>query len=150
MVGSERVIPDNDQTERNFKMNHDKDMKVICLTILVLSALSTMVNAQGGMGQASDGHTIKAMTYNLKFASPTFTPAWAVRRDWQVDLIKKYGFDNWYDWRLANWGCKWNTDSPVLEEFNNKLIYLFDTPWGPPPGIYLWLCELFPQLEIAR
>ena len=93
MVGSERVIPDNDQTERNFKMNLDKDMKVICLTILVLSALSTMVNAQGGMGQASEGHTIKVMTYNLKFASPTFKPAWAVRRDWQVDLIKKYGPD---------------------------------------------------------
>ncbi len=64
-VGLERVIPDNDQIERNFKMNHDKDMKVICLTILVLSALSTMVNAQGGMGQASEGHTIKVMTYNL-------------------------------------------------------------------------------------
>ena len=36
---------------------------------------------------------LKVMTYNLKFASPTFKPAWSVRREWQVDLIKKHGPD---------------------------------------------------------
>jgi endonuclease/exonuclease/phosphatase family metal-dependent hydrolase len=30
------------------------------------------------------------MTYNLKFASPTFEPAWEVRKEWQVDLIREY------------------------------------------------------------
>ncbi|MCU0474416.1 MAG: endonuclease/exonuclease/phosphatase family protein [Bacteroidales bacterium] len=30
------------------------------------------------------------MTYNLKFASPSFKPSWEVRREWQVDMIKKY------------------------------------------------------------
>ncbi len=74
-------------------MRHFKDMKGINLTILVLFTLSTTVNAQGRQEQESGGQTIKVMTYNLKFASPTFKPAWAVRRDWQVDLINKYGPD---------------------------------------------------------
>ena len=37
--------------------------------------------------------TIKVMTYNLKFASPTFEPSWEVRRDMQLDLIRKYDPD---------------------------------------------------------
>ena len=33
------------------------------------------------------------MTYNLKFASPTFEPPWEVRREMQVDLIRQYAPD---------------------------------------------------------
>ena len=36
---------------------------------------------------------MKLMTYNLKFASPTFEPSWEVRRDMQIDLIRKYDPD---------------------------------------------------------
>ena len=25
-------------------------------------------------------------------------------------LIEAYGADNWYDWNVANWGCKWDFD----------------------------------------
>ncbi len=34
--------------------------------------------------------TLKLMTYNIKFASPTYEPSWEVRREMQVDLIRKY------------------------------------------------------------
>lgn len=33
------------------------------------------------------------MTYNLKFASPTYEPSWEVRRDMQIDMIRKYDPD---------------------------------------------------------
>jgi len=33
------------------------------------------------------------MTYNLKFASPTFKPPWEARRDMQVDMIRQYSPD---------------------------------------------------------
>jgi len=37
--------------------------------------------------------SLNLMTYNLKFASPTFEPSWEVRRDMQIDMIRKYGPD---------------------------------------------------------
>ena len=37
--------------------------------------------------------TIKLMTYNLKFASPTFEPSWEVRRDMQVELYRRHSPD---------------------------------------------------------
>ena len=40
-----------------------------------------------------DEKTIKLMTYNLKFASPTFEPSWEVRREMQVALIHKHSPD---------------------------------------------------------
>lgn len=74
-------------------MRRFKEMKVIYGMIIVVFTLCTFVNAQGARDRESERQTIKVMTYNLKFASPTFKPAWSVRRDWQVDLINKYGPD---------------------------------------------------------
>ena len=51
------------------------------------------VNAQSAETKQPDNRVIKLMTYNLKFASPTFTPSWEVRREMQVDLINKYSPD---------------------------------------------------------
>ena len=39
------------------------------------------------------GQDLKLMTYNLKFDSPTYEPSWEVRRDMQVDMIRKYDPD---------------------------------------------------------
>ena len=32
------------------------------------------------------------------------------------NLVKKYGADNWYDWSLNNWGCKWDANSERVED----------------------------------
>lgn len=45
------------------------------------------------------------------------------------ELIAKYGFNNWYDWNVANWGTKWNAyDTYVF----NEVITCFNTAWSPP------------------
>jgi endonuclease/exonuclease/phosphatase family metal-dependent hydrolase len=36
---------------------------------------------------------LKLMTYNLKFASTTYEPKWEIRREMQVDMIRKYAPD---------------------------------------------------------
>lgn len=45
--------------------------------------------------------------------------------------------DNWYDWRINNWGTKWDTDDVDVQKLddNNYRLY-FTTAWSPP--IY-WL-----------
>ncbi len=63
-------------------MRHSKGM--ICLIVFGLFAFATNANAQADL---------KLMTYNLKFASPTFEPSWEVRREMQVDMIQKYSPD---------------------------------------------------------
>lgn len=46
----------------------------------------------------------------------------------------KYGdVDNWYDWRVKNWGTKWNANETVVLS-DNKVM--FDTAWSTPFRIF--------------
>lgn len=62
------------------------------------------------------------------------------------DNLKEYGYRDWYDWRLDNWGCKWN--SYELNIIEDKGIISFETPWSPPKGIFQKLIELYPNMEM--
>ena len=66
-----------------------------------------------------------------------------------VDLINKYGTDNWYDWQINNWGVKWDVADATLEEGEDYLTYRFDTPWGPPEEIYDLIREEFPDISMS-
>ena len=50
------------------------------------------------------------------------------------------GFDNWYDWRVQNWGSKWDVDTDNLEyreEDDQGIIQgWFDSAWAPPIHAY--------------
>lgn len=60
------------------------------------------------------------------------------------ELIKKHGFDNWYDWRVDRWGTKWEAVSDYMEKpeitkwskGDEMLNWSFDTAWSPPLGAY--------------
>ena len=62
------------------------------IAMLFLTVPLLFIHAQDDP-QDEEGTKLKLMTYNLKFASPTFEPSWEVRRDMQVDLIRKYDPD---------------------------------------------------------
>ena len=51
----------------------------------------------------------------------------------------RYGYQDWYDWSLGNWGTKWNACNSYFDK-NNKIIY-FDTAWSPAVPIYKALTE---------
>ena len=55
--------------------------------------IALLICASGCINQLAWGQSLKLMTYNLKFASPTFEPSWEVRRDMQIDMIRKYDPD---------------------------------------------------------
>jgi endonuclease/exonuclease/phosphatase family metal-dependent hydrolase len=63
---------------------------LISFLIFCTFFLSQLALGQTSMSKNDPGVTLKMMTYNLKFASPSFKPSWEVRREWQVDMIKKY------------------------------------------------------------
>lgn len=48
---------------------------------------------------------------------------------------------NWYDWRVQNWGTKWDVDLEGLEFINNHdgtsvITGYFDSAWSPPIEAY--------------
>lgn len=42
----------------------------------------------------------------------------------------KYGANNWYDWRVRNWGTKWNAYDSRFDNESN--VMEFDTAWSCP------------------
>lgn len=63
----------------------------------------------------------------------------------QVSNRDKYGYANWYDWCVANWGTKWdinsNDDQDVPYSEDRVELY-FDTAWSPPIPFYEKMEEL--------
>jgi endonuclease/exonuclease/phosphatase family metal-dependent hydrolase len=74
-------------------MQAKKHYVLLGLNIIYLVFLSNLVAGQTDKSKNEQRVTLKLMTYNLKFASPAFKPSWEVRRDMQIDLIKKYNPD---------------------------------------------------------
>jgi len=62
-------------------------------------------------------------------------------------LIETYGFINWYDWALTNWGVKWNAnETSILDENDTTLVFCFDTAWSTPEDVYIALFKTYPNL----
>ena len=40
--------------------------------------------------------------------------------------------DNWYDWRIKNWGTKWNAMDVDVNVTDIGITYNFSTAWSPP------------------
>ena len=67
-----------------------------------------------------------------------------------VEMVKKYGAMDWYDWAVKNWGTKWgaynvevNTD--CIED--EVLTYYFRTAWGPfNENVISVMSEKFPGI----
>lgn len=67
--------------------------------------------------------------------------------------LAKYGYKNWYDWNIDNWGTKW---SPRVEDFDLhddatdgqwRVEVRYETAWAPPTKLIAKLSELFPTLK---
>lgn len=68
-----------------------------------------------------------------------------------VENLAQYGATDWYQWSLANWGCKWNanTDNCFIDIDDGRgIVCEFDTPWSPPEEWFATLCETFPNYQM--
>ena len=56
----------------------------------------------------------------------------------------------WWDWRVQNWGTKWNSSECEVTIMDDEQIeYTFNTAWGPPEPIIHKLRELYPDVSIT-
>lgn len=61
------------------------------------------------------------------------------------EMKAKYGFTDWYEWRVFNWGTKWNASDVELRiESPTNLVITFSTAWSPPEPIIKKIAQLYP------
>jgi len=65
-----------------------------------------------------------------------------------VPLPKKQK-QNWYTWRIANWGIKWNIKASINKISNNKFEYYFDSAWSPPLAWLKKIAKMFPTITFT-
>jgi hypothetical protein len=62
----------------------------------------------------------------------------------QAANLEKYGYANWYDFQVAQWGTKWDIgggDAHMVEQDANGVVFNFDSAWAPPIAAYERLME---------
>ena len=84
-------------------------------------------------------------------------PAHKKIADWTPEdhiLFEEYGQTNWYDWRIHNWGTKWESEDTYLlferdiegKEELKEIAYRFDTAWGPAIDWQKKVSEDYPNI----
>jgi hypothetical protein len=57
---------------------------------------------------------------------------------------------NWYDWRIENWGTKWDVEASLdddqLDLSVPQLVYSFSSAWAPPGQWVITISSQFPLL----
>lgn len=57
--------------------------------------------------------------------------------------LQKYGYRDWYDFAVAEWGTKWDIyDFDVVRLSDNSLRIVFSTAWAPPIEAYTYLQDM--------
>ncbi|MCG3771159.1 MAG: hypothetical protein JW384_02340 [Nitrosomonadaceae bacterium] len=71
--------------------------------------------------------------------------------------LAKYGYKNWYDWCVSEWGTKWNaggSDNADMQiDFDEDgddsiALFQFDTAWAPALGVLQKLKDDHPELSV--
>lgn len=60
---------------------------------------------------------------------------------------EKYGYSNWYDWRVDNWGTKWDVDAHIDILTDTEARVVFDSAWAPPCA---WLKNIAPDFPNVK
>ena len=62
----------------------------------------------------------------------------------QAANVEKYGYANWYDFCVNEWGTKWDVgaDGNPAQDIPGGLMLGFDSAWSPPIGAYEKLTDL--------
>jgi len=74
------------------------------------------------------------------------TPEQAALEIQQAANLKTYGYKDWYDFCIGEWGTKWDAktcdEAEPFEVNGNEVTIFFDTAWAPPMNIYYALEDM--------
>ena len=62
-----------------------------------------------------------------------------------AENVKKYGYGNWYDYCVGEWGTKWDVGGQGQTDIHpdGKMLHTtFDSAWSPPLNAYEKLVEM--------
>jgi hypothetical protein len=66
------------------------------------------------------------------------------------EMIDKYGYSDWYDFRVAKWGTKWNAcDVEMRLEDETEVSISFNTAWSPPLEVIEAIANKYPFADIT-
>lgn len=61
--------------------------------------------------------------------------------------VRWTGDDNWYDWRVREWGTKWDLSTETdVYPIEGGIEYQFDTAWAPPVEWLTKIAAKYPEL----
>jgi hypothetical protein len=65
-------------------------------------------------------------------------------------LKLRYGYDSWYDWRINNWGIKWDASETYYNELSEESMHVsFWSPWAPPITWVSKVAKMYPLLNFV-
>lgn len=73
------------------------------------------------------------------------SPATKEEQDQANKNIEAHGYPDWYHWRIAKWGTKWDIYDAHIRKIKTKIIdnttlysvkISFETAWSPPIEVY--------------
>lgn len=66
--------------------------------------------------------------------------------DLSNSTIKNGNMPDWYNWRIENWGTKWDVDADLIFENETTLNYSFESAWSPPVDALQHISKDYPDL----
>lgn len=66
------------------------------------------------------------------------------------ELQEKYGYTDWYNWRVDKWGTKWDVaESYILDNEDEFFSIEYNTAWGPNIEWVRYVAKQFPELTFT-
>jgi hypothetical protein len=62
---------------------------------------------------------------------------------------EKYGVVGWYDYNLATFGCKWDSEVEVEYEGEDRITLSTETPWSAPEQWLRTISAKYPELTFS-
>lgn len=86
----------------------------------------------------ADEEELKKLNHELDWGLKGITS------EMSLELKRKYGHDNWYEWSVTNTGTKWGAYSCIGgDESENH--FFFQTAWSHPEALMIALSKKYPE-----